>query len=202
MSSVPSTATSIAPTRDTTRTTAPSCKPRAARSSGCICSACRGLPFTNRGALCIHELLLRTWRRPISRRSAEALSESLVEALAIATPSTRTSSSIRNAGAHSMAPLVVSSRRSSEGASGPRSSPCGAAAKASIVSLSGPRASAMPIISFGGGKGCHGLPTAAAKAAPSPLKISQSPRSSSARSRMGMLSFATRRTAKPLNTMS
>ena len=51
-------------------TGSPSAMPRAARSSGCISSWCRGLPLVSRSELCIQELLSRWCRRPISSSSS------------------------------------------------------------------------------------------------------------------------------------
>ena len=52
------------------RPCAPSARPRAARSSGCMSSWWRGLPRVSRSALCIQELQSRWWRRPMSSSSS------------------------------------------------------------------------------------------------------------------------------------
>ncbi len=60
ISSEISTGTSIAPTRDATRTWSPSAIPRACASSGCRSAVQRSAPFISRGLLCIHELFDRS----------------------------------------------------------------------------------------------------------------------------------------------
>ena len=66
----PATSTSTLPTRRADLDRVPSARPRAARSSGCMSSWCRGRPLVSRSVLCIQELLSRWCRRPISSSSS------------------------------------------------------------------------------------------------------------------------------------
>ena len=93
-----------------------------AASSGCISSVQRGVPFTRRWLLCIHELLLRSWRRPISSERRPARLAPLERARAGA------ARSARYARGRELDALVARCRARSgrRGSSGPRSTPCGA----------------------------------------------------------------------------
>ena len=71
-SSTELTSTSTEPTRELTRTTEPSSRPRSARSLGCMSRWCRGLPRVNRSVLCSQELQSRWCRRPMSSSSPVA----------------------------------------------------------------------------------------------------------------------------------
>src|SRR4051812_13993831 len=114
-SSVSVTGTSTLPTREATRARPPCAMPRAAASAGLINSEQPSGPFTRRRLLCIHELLLRSARRPISTSPFEGGFASVA--------SSRSTSRRKTAGASCT--RLRPSRAGNRGFSGPRSSPCG-----------------------------------------------------------------------------
>ena len=97
-------------------TVAPSVMPRSAASCGWICNVQRGLPFTSRWLLCIHELLLRTWRRPISTNRGAGASSAVAA---------RARSATNIGGARCKRRSGVASRRGKACSSAPRSMPFG-----------------------------------------------------------------------------
>ncbi len=109
-SSVDCTSTLTDPTRDDTVTVEPSTRPRAARSSGCMSSWCRGRPFVSRSVLCIHELQSCLCRRPM--RSSSPSSGAATVPSRARSPSTRAgaSSSVLVAGAEPAGELVGAER--------------------------------------------------------------------------------------------
>ncbi len=112
--SVTSTGARTVPVRLRTSASSPSASPSRAASSGWTCSVQRSGPETSRGRLCIHELLERSWRRPISTSASGSCSRPS------ASRSRGTSATI-GSGASSIRPDGVRSTSGSRGASGPRS---------------------------------------------------------------------------------
>ena len=95
----------------------------AARRRGGRAACSAPCPSRARGRLCIHELFERRWRRPISTKAPLALA--LGEAALAGARRRRRAAP----GASSIAPLSVASIAGSRDASGPRSTPCSAAAE-------------------------------------------------------------------------
>ena len=121
--SVTSTGASTDPTLLLTVATPPSARPRRAASCGCTCRVQRGLPFTSTSTLCIHELLLRRWRRPTSSNSPA----SAWRAHSVCRSARRARSAISTGWFNSTMPDGVRSASGRRGWSGPKSTPCGLA---------------------------------------------------------------------------
>src|SRR6267142_5713168 len=96
------------------------------------------LPLSSLRLLCIQELLLRSWRRPINRRSPLELSDPLSDegdegwrarrprSQSSSFAFTRSTSLTSTSGASSMRLSAVRNRRGKQELNGPRSIPCAA----------------------------------------------------------------------------
>ncbi len=74
--SVTSSGSSTEPTAEDTRADAPFASPSRAASSGCTCAVQASLPRTSTLTFCVHELAVRSCRRPISTMSPCAVTSS------------------------------------------------------------------------------------------------------------------------------
>ena len=140
IASVISTGSSIAPRAVATRARRRRRRaraPRRRRGGSAACSAAG--PFTSRSLLCIHELLLRRWRRPISTRPRRRGAARRARAAA-------RSREVLARREVDLACRRVPSRSGSRGSSGPRSRPCGARAASRATARRGRavRAGAQP----------------------------------------------------------
>ena len=129
MSSLTSTVSRTVPTREVTSAVPPSASPSRAASARLTTSVHSSRPFTRDGTLCIHELLLRRWRRPTTTKP----SDGGAGACAIR----RTSAAI-GSGHSSIRPLTVRSSSGMRGCNGPRSTPCGLSLRYASVNSYGP----------------------------------------------------------------